>query len=192
MYALKAMAGPRWMFRLPKPATGVLTCRLATLSEPFISKGSALETSITTPGPLATMAIADLHPQPRLAFHKLPCVLMRAGTSKGLFIHRKDLPEKQSEWAPHLISSLGSRGGDPRQVDGVGGGTSTTSKVAVVSPSTRPGIDVDFTFAQVAVGRESVDFSGNCGNMCSGVGPFAVQEELVRPVPGQKQVTTYS
>ncbi|EGX91965.1 PrpF protein [Cordyceps militaris CM01] len=121
---------------------------------------------------------------PRPSVHTLPCVLMRAGTSKGLFIHKKDLPVQQKDWGPHLISALGSRGCDPRQIDGIGGGTSTTSKVAVVSPSTRPGIDVDFTFVQVAIGKESVDFSGNCGNMVSGVGPFAVQEGLVRPAHG--------
>ncbi|KAM0543821.1 hypothetical protein ACHAPJ_012128 [Fusarium lateritium] len=120
--------------------------------------------------------------------HSLPCVLMRAGTSKGLFIHRKHLPNQEAEWSSHLISALGSRNNDARQVDGVGGGTSTTSKVAVVSPSSRPDADVDFTFVQVAVGKESVDFSGNCGNMSSGVGPFAVQERLVAPRPGQAEI----
>jgi 2-methylaconitate cis-trans-isomerase PrpF len=113
---------------------------------------------------------------------------MRAGTSKGPFIHRRDLPENVSEWAPHLISALGSTGCDPRQIDGVGGGTSTTSKVAVVSPSSRPGIDVDFTFVQVAVGKESIDLTGNCGNMISGVGPFALQEGLVQPPKGATKV----
>ncbi|KAF5563492.1 hypothetical protein FNAPI_2701 [Fusarium napiforme] len=120
--------------------------------------------------------------------HALSCVLMRAGTSKGLFIHRKDLPEKESEWGPHLISALGSRNNDAKQVDGVGGGSSTTSKVAVISLSNREDADVDFTFVQVAVGKESVDFSGNCGNMSSGVGPFAVQERLVTPKPGQTEI----
>ncbi|KAI9148194.1 PrpF protein [Paramyrothecium foliicola] len=117
--------------------------------------------------------------------HEMPCVLMRGGTSKGMFLHRKDLPERQEDWAPCLVSAMGSRGNDPRQVDGIGGGTSTTSKVAVVSPSTRPGVDVDFTFVQVSVGKESVDFTGTCGNILSGVGPFAVQEGLVKPNPGQ-------
>lgn len=105
-----------------------------------------------------------------------------------MFLHKDDLPAKQSEWAPHLISALGSRGNDPRQIDGVGGGTSTTSKVAVVSPSERDDADVDFTFVQVAVGKESVDFTGTCGNMVSGVAPFAVQEGLAKPMPGAKTV----
>lgn len=113
---------------------------------------------------------------------------MRAGTSKGIFVHRKDLPKHEVEWASHFISALGSRNNDAKQVDGVGGGSSTTSKVAVISPSSRPDVDVDFTFVQVAVGKESVDFSGNCGNMSSGVGPFAVQEGLVTPQNGQREV----
>lgn len=138
--------------------------------------------------PSTNMAIKQTK-QPRcLKRHVLPCVLMRAGTSKGMFLHRRDLPAKQADWAPHLISALGSRGNDPRQIDGVGGGTSTTSKVAVVSPSKREDADVDFTFVQVAVGKESVDFTGTCGNMVSGVGPFAVQEGLVKPRPGQTKV----
>lgn len=139
--------------------------------------------------PAALEHILSMGATTKSRMHTLPCVLMRAGTSKGLFIHRNDLPPQEKDWSPHLISALGSRGCDPRQIDGIGGGTSTTSKVAVVSPSTRSGIDVDFTFVQVAVGRESADFSGNCGNMVSGVGPFAVQEGLVRPARGASVVS---
>lgn len=124
----------------------------------------------------------------RLRRHALPCVLMRAGTSKGIFLHQKDLPTKEADWAPHLISALGSRGNDPRQIDGVGGGTSTTSKVAVVRRSQRPDADVDWTFVQVAVGKESVDFTGTCGNMTAGVAPFAIQEGLVKPRRDQTKV----
>lgn len=111
----------------------------------------------------------------------LPAALMRAGTSKGLFVHRHQLPASESLWAGPLLAAMGSQDSDARQIDGIGGATSTTSKVAVVSPSSRPGIDVDYTFVQVAVGQEAVDFSGNCGNMCAGVGLFAVQEGLARP-----------
>ncbi|KAL0942782.1 methylitaconate delta2-delta3-isomerase [Colletotrichum truncatum] len=120
--------------------------------------------------------------------HSLPAVLMRAGTSKGLFIHRSHLPPSEKEWATPLLAALGSKYSDARQIDGVGGGSSVTSKVAVVAPSSQPGIDVEYTFVQVAVGSESVDLSGNCGNICSGVGPFAVQERLVTPLPGAKSV----
>ncbi|KAL4959774.1 PrpF protein-domain-containing protein [Aspergillus stella-maris] len=131
------------------------------------------------------MAIGQI-PQTRpLKRHVLPCVLMRAGTSKGIFLHHGDLPLRTADWAPHLISALGSRGNDPRQIDGIGGGTSTTSKVAVVRRSQRPDADVDWTFVQVAVGKESIDLTGTCGNMTSGVAPFAVQEGLVKPQPGQ-------
>jgi 2-methylaconitate cis-trans-isomerase PrpF len=125
---------------------------------------------------------------PKRVRHILPAVLMRAGTSKGLFIHRHDLPASESDWAGPLLAAMGSQGCDARQIDGVGGATSTTSKVAVISPSSRPGIDVDYCFVQVAVGQEVVDFSGNCGNMCSGVGPFALQEGLVRAIPGERTV----
>jgi len=126
---------------------------------------------------------------PKRVRHSLPAVLMRAGTSKGLFVHRHDLPSSQSAWAGPLLAAMGSQGSDARQIDGVGGATSTTSKVAVVSPSSRMGVDIDYTFVQVAVGQEAVDFSGNCGNMCAGVGPFALQEGLVRASPGEKTVS---
>lgn len=125
---------------------------------------------------------------PRRVRRALPAVLMRAGTSKGLFIHRQHLPASEKEWSIPLLAAMGSRGSDTRQIDGVGGATSTTSKVAVVSPSCRPGIDVEYTFVQVAVGQEAVDFSGNCGNMASGVGPFALQEGLVQAKPGEHVV----
>ncbi|KAJ8119079.1 hypothetical protein OPT61_g71 [Boeremia exigua] len=118
----------------------------------------------------------------------LPATLMRAGTSKGLFIHRHHLPASESLWSGSLLAAMGSQDSDARQIDGVGGATSTTSKVAVISPSARPGIDVDYTFVQVAVGHGSVDFSGNCGNMCAGVGLFAAQEGLVRPQFGARSL----
>lgn len=113
---------------------------------------------------------------------------MRAGTSKGLFIHRSHLPPSLDDWATPLLAAMGSKNNDARRIDGVGGGTSVTSKVAVVAPSDRPGVDVEYTFVQVAVGSETVDLSGNCGNICSGVGPFAVQERLVTPLPGARSV----
>jgi hypothetical protein len=120
--------------------------------------------------------------------HSLPSVMMRAGTSKGLFIHRHHMPADREKWGKFLSAAMGSREGDQKQIDGVGGATSTTSKVAIVSKSARPDADVDYTFVQVAIGHERVDFSGNCGNMASGVGPFAVDEGLVRARPGQTEV----
>ena len=126
--------------------------------------------------------------QTRRKRHALPAVLMRSGTSKGLFLHREDLPEDITQWETPLLAAMGSKNCDPRQIDGVGGATSTTSKVAVVSPSQMPGVDVEYTFAQVAVGNEKVDFSGNCGNIASGVGAFALQEGLIQPPQGQSRV----
>ncbi|ETS78437.1 hypothetical protein PFICI_10499 [Pestalotiopsis fici W106-1] len=111
---------------------------------------------------------------------------MRSGTSKGIFFHRHQLPPHPEDWSAPLLAAMGSSCGDPRQIDGVGGGSSTTSKVAVVSPSKIPGVDVEYTFVQVAVGKNKIDLSGNCGNIASGVGPFAVQEGLVKTTPGQK------
>lgn len=118
----------------------------------------------------------------------IAAVMMRAGTSKGLFLHRDHLPEDTDEWSPILLSAMGSATGDKRQLDGVGGATSTTSKVAVVCSSQREDSDIDYTFAQVAVGSKKIDMSGNCGNMASGVGPFALDEGLVTAGPGQKEV----
>ncbi len=118
----------------------------------------------------------------------LPASWMRSGTSKGLFIDRRHLPTSQEAWSRWILAAMGSKNDDPRQIDGVGGATSTTSKVAIVSPSSRPGIDVEYTFAQVAVGKNVIDYSGNCGNIASGVGPFALEEGMVEAKPGQKQV----
>lgn len=120
--------------------------------------------------------------------YRLPSVLMRSGTSRGLFLHRHHLPLSHSEWDAILISAMGSRNNDPRQLEGVGGATSTTSKAVVVSKSDKPGIDVEYTFFQITVGQEKVDMTGNCGNMASGVAAFALDEGLVTAVPGLSEV----
>lgn len=139
--------------------------------------------------PFASNMSPPTHAQRRRAQrYYLPASLMRAGTSKGLFIHQKNLPPAREDWTPWILAAMGSKNNDQRQIDGVGGATSTTSKVAVVSPSSRPGIDVEYTFIQVAVGKECLDFSGNCGNIASGIGPFAVEEGLVETQSGQSHV----
>ncbi|KAJ5361555.1 hypothetical protein N7541_002399 [Penicillium brevicompactum] len=120
--------------------------------------------------------------------HSLPAVWMRSGTSKGLFIHRHDLPDAMEEWAPILLSVMGSSGSRGKQIDGIGGATSTTSKVAVIAKSTRPGIDVDYTFVQVAPDQAKIDMTGNCGNIASGVGPFSLDEGLVVAMPDQSEI----
>ena len=122
----------------------------------------------------------------------LPAVFMRGGTSKGLFFHRRDLPAERAEWDPLFLAALGSPDPHGRQLDGMGGGLSSLSKVLVVSPATRPGMDIDYLFGQVAVDRALVDYRSNCGNLTSAVGPFAVDEGLVRPADGEAALTLHN
>jgi 4-oxalomesaconate tautomerase len=102
---------------------------------------------------------------------------MRGGTSKGLYFLAGDLPADTGERDDLLLRVMGSP--DPRQIDGVGGAHPLTSKVAVVSPSARPGIDVDYLFLQVMVDQPIVTDKQNCGNILAGIGPFAVERALV-------------
>ncbi|MCD8163938.1 MAG: hypothetical protein LUE09_11085 [Synergistaceae bacterium] len=108
---------------------------------------------------------------------KIPCVFMRGGTSKALFFHEKDLPEDESLRDKIILSALGSP--DVRQIDGMGGGTTTTSKVAIIKKSSREGVDIDYTFRQVSPESSIVGKTMNCGNISSAVGPFAIDEWLV-------------
>ena len=107
----------------------------------------------------------------------IPCVLMRAGTSRGPFFLREWLPDGDEARDQALIGAIGAS--DPLQLDGVGGGSTLNSQVAIVSRSSRPECDVDYLFAQVGVGHRSVDTRPNCGNMLSGVAPFAIEQGLV-------------
>jgi 2-methylaconitate isomerase len=104
---------------------------------------------------------------------------MRGGTSKAIMFLKRDLPRDRSQWDRIFAAALGSPDPNGRQLDGMGGGLSSLSKVCVVGPPTHPDADVDYTFAQVEIRNGSVDYSGNCGNMSSAVGPFAVDEGLV-------------
>jgi len=108
----------------------------------------------------------------------IPCTLMRGGTSKGPFFLATDLPTDRAARDAVLLSAMGSP--DKRQIDGVGGADPLTSKVAVIGPSTRPDADVDYLFLQVVVDEPRVDDSQNCGNMLAGVGPFAIEQGLVK------------
>ena len=112
----------------------------------------------------------------------VPCVLMRGGTSRGPFFLREWLPDDDVARDEALIGAIGAS--DLLQVDGVGGGSTLTSKVAIVSPSSQPECDVDYLFAQVGVGQHSVDTRPNCGNMLAGVGPFAIEQGLVPAADG--------
>lgn len=110
----------------------------------------------------------------------LPAVFMRGGTSRAIMFHRRDLPE-QAAWDPIFLAAMGSPDPNGRQLNGMGGGISSLSKICVLSPSDREDADIDYTFAQVQIREAIVDYRGNCGNMSSAVGPFAVDEGLVRP-----------
>ena len=123
---------------------------------------------------------------------KYPAVFMRGGTSRAIVFHEKDLPEDQAERDAIFLKALGSPDPNGRQLDGLGGGISSLSKIAVVAPSGRADADVDFTFAQVGVTDETVDYVGTCGNISSAVGPFAVDEGLVRADEGTATVRIFN
>lgn len=106
----------------------------------------------------------------------------RAGTSRGLYLLASHLPSNPDQRDAALLSIMGS--GHPLQIDGMGGGNSLTSKVALVSPSAQgPGFDVDFLFCQVGVTERVVDTAANCGNILTGVAAFAIERGLVKPQP---------
>lgn len=111
----------------------------------------------------------------------IPAVFMRGGTSKALMLHTRDLPPARDDWGPIFTAAMGSPDPYGRQLDGMGGGVSSVSKVCIIGPSAREDADVDYTFCQVLVRDSAVQYKGNCGNMSSAVGPFAVDEKLVRP-----------
>jgi 2-methylaconitate cis-trans-isomerase PrpF len=113
---------------------------------------------------------------------RIPAVLMRGGTSKGLFFHEKDLPADPAVRDRVILAAYGSPDPYRRQIDGIGGAQSVTSKVAVIGPSPSPDYDVAYQFGQVSIDRSIVDYKGNCGNMSAAVGPFAVDEGLVAAV----------
>jgi hypothetical protein len=114
---------------------------------------------------------------------KVPAVYMRGGTSKGVFFRLQDLPEAaQVPGAARdalLMRVIGSPDPYGKQIDGMGGATSSTSKTVIVSRSARPGHDVDYLFGQVAIDKAFVDWSGNCGNLSAAVGPFAIASGLI-------------
>jgi 4-oxalomesaconate tautomerase len=112
---------------------------------------------------------------------------MRGGTSKGPFFLASDLPVDVALRDRVLLAAMGSP--DARQIDGLGGANPLTSKVAIVSRSAVPGLDLDFLFCQVVVDEARVDTSQNCGNMLAGVGPFAIETGVIPPRDGETVVT---
>ena len=120
---------------------------------------------------------------------RIPCVQIRGGTSKGAYFHAADLPLDPALRDQVLLAVMGSP--DKRQIDGIGGADSLTSKVAIVSPSTRSDADVDYLFGQVLINEARVDYGQNCGNILAGVGPFAVETGLVAAVDGVTRVAIH-
>ncbi|MGO4699886.1 2-methylaconitate cis-trans isomerase PrpF [Dyella sp. 2RAB6] len=116
---------------------------------------------------------------------RIPATYLRGGTSKGVFFRLQDLPEAaQQPGAARdalLLRVIGSPDPYAKQIDGMGGATSSTSKTVIVSRSTRPDHDVDYLFGQVSIDQAFVDWSGNCGNLSAAVGPFAISGGLVDP-----------
>jgi 2-methylaconitate cis-trans-isomerase PrpF len=119
---------------------------------------------------------------------RIPAVFMRGGTSKAIMFHLRDLPSNRAAWPPIFLSAIGAPDPSARQLDGMGGGVSSLSKVCIIGPPSRPDADVDYTFAQIGVTEAIVDYGGNCGNMSSAVGAFAVDEGLV-DVPADGEAT---
>ncbi|MEW9584852.1 2-methylaconitate cis-trans isomerase PrpF [Paraburkholderia sp. DGU8] len=114
---------------------------------------------------------------------KIPATYMRGGTSKGVFFRLQDLPEAaQTPGVARdalLLRVIGSPDPYGKQIDGMGGATSSTSKTVIVGKSSRPGHDVDYLFGQMSIDKAFVDWSGNCGNLSAAVGPFAISAGLV-------------
>lgn len=116
----------------------------------------------------------------------IPCVIMRGGTSKGLYFHARDLPADEALREKVLVAAMGSP--DRRQIDGMGGAHPLTSKVGVISKPTHPDADVDYLFLQVVVDEGRTNKSQNCGNILAGIGPFAIEEGLVKAEAGTTDV----
>ena len=111
---------------------------------------------------------------------KIRAVFMRGGTSNAVVFHARDLPRDRAQWDEIFLAAIGSPDPYGRQLDGMGGGVSSLSKVCVIGPPTRPDADIDYTFAQVQVKEAKVEYGANCGNMSSAMGPFAVDEGLLK------------
>jgi Uncharacterized protein conserved in bacteria len=127
-----------------------------------------------------------------MAQFSVPCCVYRGGTSRGLFFHKKDLPGDVKLRNKIFLEGIDCY--NPSQVNGLGGTTSSTSKVCVISPSSHKGADVDWTFFQLGVAKEVVDEKGTCGNLMAAVGAFAVDEGLVAvdPAAERKDVFVYN
>lgn len=128
---------------------------------------------------------------------RIPATYMRGGSSKGVFFHRRDLPAERGAWDEIFLKTIGSPDPYGRQLNGMGGGVSSVSKAVIIGEASRPDADLDYTFAQVAVGQPRVDYASNCGNLSSAVGPFAIDtglmtKSLVAPGGESRQVLIHN
>lgn len=145
-------------------------CRLAHSKSP----------SLSSIGPSRTSRWFTSSVQRKGAQNSLPAAYYRGGTSRAIFFKRDDLPEDTTQWDKIFLGAIGSPDRYGRQLDGLGGGISSLSKVCVVGPSRQPGgeADVDYTFVAIGVRDDTLDYSSNCGNMSAAVGPFAVDSGM--------------
>src|ERR1044072_1733982 len=120
----------------------------------------------------------------------IPVIFMRGGTSRGPYFKAEDLPKNVAARDRVLLAAMGSP--DPRQIDGLGGADTLTSKVAIVSKSERPGVDLDYLFVQVDIGKPIVDTAAPCGNMLAGVAPFGIETGMIPPQDGETRVMIYN
>ncbi|HEY2716285.1 MAG TPA: PrpF domain-containing protein [Solirubrobacterales bacterium] len=120
---------------------------------------------------------------------RCPVAVMRGGSSRALVFRAEDLPEDVDAQDRIFLAALGCPDPTGRQVDGLGGGASSNNKVAIVAPSREPGVDLDYTFCQLSPNRSGVDRAGNCGNISSAIGPFAIEAGMVPARAGATAVT---
>lgn len=121
---------------------------------------------------------------------RIPCAIVRGGTSKGIFFKEHDIPAAGEQRDKFILRAFGSP--DQRQIDGLAGANSLTSKVAIIGPSLREDADVDYTFGQVSIVAPVIDWLGNCGNLSAAVGHYAVDEGFVKPVEPYTYVRIYN
>lgn len=127
-----------------------------------------------------------------MALRWVDATFMRGGTSKGLFFRESDLPPEGPERDGLFLRALGSPDEFGRQLDGMGGGLSSLSKIVVVRASARPGVDLEYTFGQAAIREPVIDYSGNCGNLSAAVVPFALGAGLIALDDGDRTVVVHN
>lgn len=143
-------------------------------------------TSLRTPQSFHTTTRAQR------AQRSLPAAYYRGGTSRAVIFRTDDLPIDQGRWPAIFRGVINSPDPNGRQLDGIGGGVSSLSKVCVVGPSERADADVDYTFAAIGVKTSEVDFSSNCGNMSSAIGPFAIDAGFMKAENGPVTVRIHN